>query len=363
MTTALALPATDLDALRVRVRALSDDRPGTYRMVDAAGRVLYVGKAKRLRTRMLSYFRARFPEDKAARILHAAHDIQWDPAPSEFAAYLAELRAIQRYRPPFNWHMNRKRKAAFVTVSTGTAPRLGLSSRTDGDGVLRYGPLLSPGLAQEAIRTLNDLLGLRDCAEKMPMMFADQGDLFRAPQRAACMRHEFGTCTGPCAALVSATDYARQAETAIAFLEGRTIQPLDRVVHEMTAASERGEFEAAVRWRERFEHLEWLMAALTRARAAIDLLTFVYRDNGAAGEARAYLIRRGLVRATFPWPATPIEREAFAAVVRDELARPEVTHGPLPAATIDERLLLMRWFRQHPDALARTEPLERWAAA
>ena len=86
---ALPLPATDLEALRFRVKRLADDRPGTYRMLGADGRVLYVGKAKALRTRLLSYFRASYPEDKGARILHAAHvmerKILFDVAPRGLA--------------------------------------------------------------------------------------------------------------------------------------------------------------------------------------------------------------------------------------------------------------------------------------
>ncbi len=70
------LPSTDLDQLRRRVRALAENRPAVYQMFDATGRVLYVGKAKRLRTRLLSYFRASYPDDKAARILYAASEIQ-----------------------------------------------------------------------------------------------------------------------------------------------------------------------------------------------------------------------------------------------------------------------------------------------
>ena len=78
----LALPAADLDQLRERVRRLAEQRPGVYRMIDPLGRVMYVGKAKRVRARVLSYFRAEFPDDKAARILHAAADITWDYTPS-----------------------------------------------------------------------------------------------------------------------------------------------------------------------------------------------------------------------------------------------------------------------------------------
>lgn len=361
--TALPLPTTDLAALRRRAHALAEDRPAVYRMTDPLGRVIYVGKAKRLRTRLLSYFRARYPDDKAARILFAARDIAWEYVPSEFAACLGELRQIRRFRPLMNVALNRRRVLTFVTVSSGTAPRLGMSGATTREDVRRYGPLSSPSRVRDALRALNDLLGLRDCAERMPIVYGGQGDLFTPIRRAACIRHELGTCLGPCAGFVDEWTYRRRVAAAIAFLEGRTIEPMDRVIAAMMASSDGGDFERATWWRDRFERLEWLFAALTRARGAIELLSFVYREPGAYGDDRAYLVRRGVVRATFPWPATPIEREAFRGVVRDELARPAPPTGPIPPETVDETLLLLSWFRRHPDALRRTEPLERWAEA
>ena len=95
MSRATLLPATDLDRLRRRIRALTENRPAVYRMMSATGRVLYVGKARRLRTRLLTYFRAEHP-DKQARILNAASDIRWDYVPSEFAALLGEVQRILR---------------------------------------------------------------------------------------------------------------------------------------------------------------------------------------------------------------------------------------------------------------------------
>jgi hypothetical protein len=128
----------------------------------------------------------------------------------------------------------------------------------------------------------------------------------------------------------------------------------------MQEASKADRFEAAVRWREKFEHLEWLLAATSRARTAVDMLTFVYRDPGTYGDDRIYLIRQGVVRASFPDPTTPIEVEAFRAVVATDTARPESPSGPLPLESVDEILLLMSWFRAHPDALRRTTPLAEW---
>jgi excinuclease ABC subunit C len=130
----------------------------------------------------------------------------------------------------------------------------------------------------------------------------------------------------------------------------------------MQEAAGRADFELAAKWREKFEQLEWLFGAIVRARMAMDLLTFVYRDPGAFGDDRVYVVRRGLVRAAFPYPATPIEHEAFRGVVAEELARAEPAAGPLPVETIDELLLIMAWFRAHPEALRRTTPLEQWAS-
>jgi excinuclease ABC subunit C len=351
-------PTADLPSLHRRVKALAEPRPGIYRMLDGSGRVLYVGKAKRVRARLLSYFRAP-PADKAARILHAAADISWEYTPSEFAAHLTELREIRKWRPPYNVQMNRHRQAVFVSVSADPAPRLTSTTRPTSPAAFHYGPLASPARTREAIRVLTDLLGLRDCTQQMPMVFAEQGDLFGQARQAGCARHELGLCAGPCAGLVTYAGYRERVDRAVSFLEGRSIAPIDRVVVEMTRASGEGQFERAARWRERFEALEWLLAATTRARAAVALLSFVYREPGAHGDDRAYLIRRGVVRATYPWPATPIEQEAFRAVVTRELATPEPA-GPLATDCIEEMLLVMSWFRRHPEALRRTTPLAEW---
>jgi excinuclease ABC subunit C len=359
---AAPLPSTDLEQLRHRVRALAENRPAIYRMTDALGRVIYVGKAKRLRTRLLTYFRAEYPDDKAARILYAASDIAWDYVPSEFAAYLGELRQIRKFRPHFNYRGNVTRRSVLIKISNDVAPRVYAGATVAKTDACCYGPFRSLGRTLDAVRTLNDLLGLRDCTLEMPAVFAGQRDLFDQPRQAGCMRHEFGFCGGPCAGFVTQADYRRRVETAMAFLEGRTIQPIDRVVTAMQDAAAQARFEVAARWREKFEQLEWLLAATSRARSARDLLTFVYRDPGEFGDDRVYLVRQGVVRASFPYPSTPIEREAFRAVVAEEAARPAPPSGPLPLESIDEILLLMSWFRAHPEALRRTSPYDDWTA-
>jgi excinuclease UvrABC nuclease subunit len=159
--------------------------------------------------------------------------------------------------------------------------------------------------------------------------------------------------------MVTEHEYARRVAIAIDFLEARSIAPLDRVIREMTAASEHNEFESAVLWRNKLDQLEWLLATTVKARAAIEALSFVYDDPGVYGDDRVYVIRRATVRAAAPTPRTPIEREAFKALVSEHVAL-ETMAGPLPPTAIDETVLLTSWFRRHPQALRRTVPLADW---
>ena len=89
-------------------------------MIASDGEIVYVGKSKRVRSRLLSYFRCAFPEDKGARILRDAERIEWEYMPSEFAALLEELRLIKRFRPRFNVAMKRDgRNYCFIKLTQG----------------------------------------------------------------------------------------------------------------------------------------------------------------------------------------------------------------------------------------------------
>jgi len=180
-----------LAALRASVQASAVARPGVYRMLAEDGAVLYVGKSKRVRARLLGYFRAG-KGDKATRILRQTHRIEWDYAPSEFAALREELRLIKRFRPPFNVAQKRDRQHyAFIRVTGGAVPKLAVArSRATGDG-LCYGPFVGPEIAAQAVRELSDALGLRDCADHVPMVYSDQPELIPLGVRApGCIRYE-----------------------------------------------------------------------------------------------------------------------------------------------------------------------------
>ena len=368
---AVAPAADSLEALRSRVKEQAQKRPGVYQFLDPAGGVFYVGKAKDLRARLLSYFTAAWPDTKAAQLIRAAAEITWRYLPSEFAALLEEQRLIAKLRPFSNVRGTRTlRRIVFIKVTAGAAPKLKVTEHTTDRAARYYGPFQGSGRTADGVRVMSDLLQLRDCAQDRALVYADQADLFDASgMQAACIRHELGACLGPCAAKCSATAYRTARDAAVGFLEGRAVHPMGRILDSMTEASDARDYERAAHWRDKLEALESLFAAISRLRAATDALSFVYgvRDRtpaslGGGHDDRVYLIHRGVVRAEAGWPTTPIEREAFGATVERFTTLPRGTPVARTASEMDQLALVMSWFRQNPDEFDATTPFKDWTA-
>src|SRR5215212_1767474 len=262
-----------LAVMRGAVRESAQDRPGIYRMLSSDGEVVYVGKSKRVRSRLLSYFRCAFPEDKGARILREAHHIEWEYTPSEFAALLEELRLIKRLRPRFNVAMKRDaRNFCFIKLTRGGAPKL-VVVRGAGhdDSSLYYGPFQGAQRVSEAVRELNDVLNLRDCAADQKMHFADQPELFSIfPRTPGCIRFEVKKCLGPCVGGCTVKQYDERVRMARGFLDGTDDGPIEHLRRDMEAASERLEYERAASLRDKLKRLEALRGQFARLRFAVE---------------------------------------------------------------------------------------------
>ena len=352
-------PTSDeqLAEMLANVRANAGDRPGVYRMVADDGEIVYVGKSKRVRTRLLSYFRCAFPEEKGARILREASRVEWEYVPSEFAALLAELRLLKRYRPRFNVAMKRDaRNYCFIKITKGPAPKL-VVVRGPGqdDSAIYYGPFMGATGVGEALRELNDILGLRDCAVDQRMHFADQPELFDSmPRTPGCIRYEVRKCLGPCVGGCSVHQYDERLALARAFLDGTDDGPIDYLRREMEAASERLEYERAAVLRDKLRRLEALRGQFARLRFAVETLSFVYTVPGHEGPDRVYLIRRGRVRAELDRPSSAADAARLLQLVEEVYAPAERETSQIPTHEIDELLLLSSWFRRFPGELERT---------
>ena len=340
------------------VRERAENRPGVYRMLTAAGEVVYVGKSKRLRSRLLSYFRCAFPEEKGARILREAERIEWDYTPSEFAALLEELRHIKRLRPRFNVAMKRDgRNFCFMKLTAGAAPKLlVVRGASHDDASVYYGPFQGAQRVGEAVRELNDALGLRDCALDQKMHFADQAELFTSfPRTPGCIRYEVRKCLGPCVGGCTVRQYDERVRMARAFLDGTDDGPVSKLRGEMEAASERLEFERAASLRDKLHRLEALKEQFIRFRFAVETLSFLYPVPGHDGADRLYLIRRGRVRAELDPPSNAGDHARLRDLAAEVFAPIERESSQIPTHEIDELLLLSSWFRRFPAELKRTQ--------
>lgn len=353
-------PTSDdqLATMRAIVRAEAKNVPGVYRMVASDGEIVYVGKSKQLRSRLMSYFRAAYPEDKGARILREATRIEWDEEPSEFAALLRELRLIKQFRPRFNVQMKRDaRHYSFIRVTRGPAPKLHVvRGAGNDDATVYYGPFVGAQRIAEAVRELNDVLGLRDCRSDQPIVFSDQQELFQvAPRTPGCIRHEIRKCLGPCVGGCSVSEYERQLALARAFLDGSDDGPLAALRVQMERASEALEFERAAVFRDKLTRLEAVREQFDRLRFAVESLSFLYDVEGCDGRNRTYIIRRGVVRAELDTPRTRRERTAMRRLVDEIFGQTVPRTGSIPTHEIDELLLLSSWFRKFPGEMERAQ--------
>lgn len=338
--------------LREKVRRDCPRRPGVYGMVDPAGELVYVGKAKCLRSRLLSYFRRNSRDPKAGRILESTRLIVWEYAHGEFAALLRELELIRRWQPRFNVQgQPTRRRRGYVCVGRQPAPYAFLAGKPPSTALAAYGPVPAGVTAREAVRRINDWYRLRDCPQAQEMVFADQNELFPMVRAPGCIRHEIAACVAPCAAACTRADYSGQVKAARRFLDGDDPEPLRQLEREMSAASAEMAFERAAVLRDKLAALKWLHDHLARLREA-SRQSFVYPVTGHEGEEHWYLIHGGRVRAALPVPVSAEERRAAGAALGGVYHGGKLS-GPLSPEEVDGVLLVSAWFRRHAEERTR----------
>lgn len=340
--------------LRGKVREESENSPGVYRFLGEAGEVLYVGKSRRLRTRLLSYFRARGRRNKSAYILRHAFNIEWEYAPTEFGALLNELRLIKQLRPWFNsQYVSDEWPRAWIAITDHAVPALRVVPRSDGPGAKAvFGPFRKVAYVREAVRVLATVMHVRDCAlpgERnftMPRGSAATGRSLKP----GCFRYELGSCPGPCIGEGVLDDYTQAVGEVHAFLSGRSDTPVRYLRAAMQDASQAMEFERAARLRDQLGQLEWLNGRLRAFRSDADRLTFRYHTVANDGSEWVYYIRRGTLRAAHG-NATVGE---IAELDKRVFGNPDSSGKDIPLHDLDEFYLVASWFRRHPEELKNT---------
>lgn len=223
------------------------DRPGVYLWKDAAGTVLYVGKARNLRQRVRSYLTADPDQSPKHRLLlRLIADVETIVVPSEPGALLLENNLIKEYQPRFNIRLRDDKSYPSIAVTLGEPfPRVLVVRRLNLPGARYFGPYTDVAVLRRTLQVIRRIFTVRSCHYDLP---AD------APDR-PCLDYHIRRCLAPCIGYQSRDEYRRMMDDVVAFLEGKTVEVRARLRERMDQAAAALEFERAAEIR---NALKWL---------------------------------------------------------------------------------------------------------
>jgi excinuclease ABC subunit C len=234
-------------------------RPGVYRMLDAAGTVIYVGKARDLKRRVTSYFQgSRAHDAKTLAMVRAIAGIEVTVTRTEVEALMLEYNLIKEHRPRFNVMLRDDKSYPYVLLETEHRfPRLSFYRGPRTSKGRLFGPYPNAGSVRESLNQLHKLFQLRQCE-----------DSYFENRSRPCMQHQIERCTAPCVGLISEEDYARDLEHAVLFLEGQSDVVTARLAERMEQASTALQFERAAQYRDQLARLKNVQSQQLMARSS-----------------------------------------------------------------------------------------------
>ena len=224
------------------------DTPGVYLWKDAEGTVLYVGKAKRLRPRVRSYFASdHFESPKTRRLVERIADVETIVVPDEAHALILEANLIKEHRPKYNVMLRDDKSYPYIKVTLQEPyPRVFVTRKLQSDGARYFGPYTDVAAMRRALDVVKRIFTVRSCRYDMPR---------EMPER-ACLDYHIGRCKAPCVFLQTQADYRAMIGEVVTFLNGRTDDVVKRVRGLMEAASEAMDFERAAELRDAITRLQ-----------------------------------------------------------------------------------------------------------
>ena len=317
------------------------ERPGVYRMLDAKGEILYVGKAANLRSRLSSYFQKTLEHPKTRAMVGHVANVETTVTASAAEALILEHNLIKEHRPRYNVVLRDDKSYPYVFISTpDTYPRLAYQRGARRAKGKYIGPYPSAGAVKKSMRLVQKLFRVRQCE-----------DSYFANRSRPCLQHQIKRCSGPCVGLISPEDYAEDVAATVAVLEGRSNAVIEDLAARMDAASEALEFERAARLRDQIAALKAVgdLSGSLDGAASTDYVAAVARGGQSA--VQVFFVRNGVNLGNKGFhPATPAGAttgeilEAFVAqfYLEHEVPREIVLSEPIENMALYEEVFRAR---------------------
>ena len=329
--------------------------PGVYLFKDARGRVIYVGKAKRLPARVRSYFRGGPPAtERTEHLVREVRDLETIVTTSETEALILEASLVKSYAPHYNVQLKDDKRFPFLKIDGQDAfPRLVLTRRIVPDGSRYFGPFTHVKELRKLMRTLRRVFPLRTCSDRQMRQ-----------KRRPCLDYFIGLCPGPCAGLITPVEHRRTVDDLIAFLEGRGRHLLDQWHARMETAARELRFEESARLRDDIAGLEQLMESQRMAdaeRPDLDVIGLTVRGGQAV--ATVFSHREGAViasrRVTLTHADFAGQAEIMEAVLADHYQQRPAPPLVLVSALPPNPELVEGWLRKSAERRVRLRRPQR----
>ncbi len=333
------------DVSRARVtldRSLAQNlpkKPGVYIMRDASGEIIYIGKAKSLRTRVNSYYSELIGKTrKMDGLIENVTQIDHEVVGSELEALLLESQLIRRYLPRYNTALKRSEHYPYIKVDTANPwPRVSLVRTVKDDGARYFGPYTSTSSARKTVDVINAALPLRTCT---------RGFKNARSYGNPCLALELKQCLGPCTGKVEREEYQKHVNAVLGLLDGEDDAMYQQMHRQLEEAAENLDFEKADRIRKNILNLTAILGEQQRTRDAKALHNLVLVLPGEEKNTRqAWLILQGRLWARFTFDTLGTDtQQDLAERLEQSLSRSKST-PPMPRDhhEVDEAGILTRF--------------------
>lgn len=273
-----------MDILGEKIKHLPEN-PGVYVMLDSDGQIIYVGKAKNLKNRVRQYFQNSVKAEKVMAMVRSIADFYYIIVPTEIDALSLENNLIKKHKPRYNILLKDDKTYPYLRVDLKEDfPTFKVVRRIKKDGAKYFGPFMGGVNVKSVLEILNLAFGIRPCDKKL---------CAEKPIK-PCLNYHIHKCPAPCAGYISPDSYKLTVEQAIDFLSGDTTETEKLLKEKMVLASEREEFELALKYRENLAGIEKIkQKRITSLNKFLNADIVAYRSNGIYSTVNLLVVRNG----------------------------------------------------------------------